>query len=55
MIDGMNAGGPATKLLRSPAPAPEGLREEYTRSIKPALAAESLRLERTLSDLVKLT
>ena len=42
------------KKLPLTAAGVQGLREEYTRSIEPALAlaAETLKLERTLSDLV---
>ena len=42
------------KKLPLTAAGVQGLREEYTRSIEPALAlaAETLKLERTLSDLI---
>ena len=40
--------------IRCPPPTPHAQRDEYTRTIAPAraLAAETLTLERTLSDLV---
>ena len=43
---------PLLRVLNFQVPKGQGLREEYTRSIKPAraLAAETLTLERTLSD-----
>jgi diketogulonate reductase-like aldo/keto reductase len=45
---------PLLQVFNFQVPKGQGLRDEYTRTIEPArtLAAETLALERTLSDLV---